>query len=375
MKRKSNTIVYLVTGLDYGGAENQVIQLAGRMKSRGWDVKIVSMLPPQAFVDQLMAKGIDIATLDMTKGVADPRAVIRLGKLLLVWRPEILHSHNAPANLLGRITRLVSRVPVVVSTVHSVYEGPKWRELAYRITDPLCDMTTAVSQAVALRCRTNRTVSLKKLRVVPNGVDVSKFKPNSGIRTKLRDILGLQDRFVWLAVGRFHESKDYGTMLTAFSRLVARASNCILLIVGDGPLRISMHNLVNQLGLEQHVRFLGIRSDIPDLMNAADAYVMSSVWEGMPMVLLEAAASGLPIVATNVGGNAEVIQDGINGYLVPPKNPDALAKSMFRVMQLDDSARKSMGNHGIDYVTNNFSLDRIVQLWESLYGDLLHRLH
>jgi glycosyltransferase involved in cell wall biosynthesis len=189
----------------------------------------------------------------------------------------------------------------------------------------------------------------------------------------LRKELGLGDFFVWLAVGRFYPQKDYPNMLRAFAQVVRENPKTLLLIAGDGPLRESMENMAQGLGIERHVKFLGIRRDIPRLMNAADAYAMSSSWEGMPMVLLEASATGLPIVATDVGGNREVVLDGVTGFLVPPKDSEALAQAMLRLMTLPRDVRGHMGERARQYIEKKFSIERIIDRWEELYRELLQK--
>ena len=160
-------------------------------------------------------------------------------------------------------------------------------------------------------------------------------------------------------------------MLRALARVIQEKTVATLMIAGDGPLRPAMEVLAQDLGLKDRVRFLGIRHDIPELMNAADGYVMSSAWEGMANVLLEAGATGLPIVATDVGGNREVVQDGETGLLVPPKNPKALAGAMLCLMDLSGDERWQMGEAGRRYIQAKYSLDRVTDMWEKLYGNLL----
>lgn len=365
--------IFLTTGLAYGGAETQLVNLATRLKKRGWDVRVVSMLPPQAFTEELAAAGIPLATLNMRRGVPDPRAVFRLVRILRQWRPHIVHSHMVHANLLARVARIFYSVPVVISTAHNLKEGGRWREIAYRLTDFLADLTTNVSRAAVNRYIQVGAVPKNKIIFIPNGIDTNRFRFRQSDRLRLKDKLQLANKFVWLAVGRFEEAKDYPNLLRAFKIVVSEHVGVTLLIAGKGSLFENIKDMANTLGLEKNVKFLGVRDDIPELMSAADAYVMSSAWEGLPMVLLEAAACELPIVATDVGGNSEIVLHNISGYVIPPRHPEALAAAMLKVMSLSEDERKAMGRAGRAHIEANYSLDSVVDQWERLYIDLLHR--
>lgn len=347
-------ILLLVTGLNYGGAESQLKELAVQLKVRGHDVVVVTMIPPLAFVEVLEEAGISVKTLGMKRGIPDPRAIFRLALIIRDFRPHVLHSHMVHANLLARVVRMVSKIPLLVCTAHSIIEGSFWRELAYRLTDSLCDLTTHVSMAGLQRYIQVKAVSKKKIQFIPNGVDTHRFRFDEEARINLRRELGVTNEFMWLAVGRIEMAKDYPTMIHAFSRLIKVRPDARLFIAGQGNLTTNIKQLVVEMGLERVVNFLGIRNDIPELMNAADAYVMSSEWEGLPLVLLEAAAIGLPIVATDVGGNREVVLDGLSGFLVPPKDYVSLAGAMEKVMNLDSNTRDTMGRVGRLHVLKIF---------------------
>lgn len=366
-------LLFLITGLAFGGAETQLVNLAISLKKRGWEVRVVSMLPPQAFTEELKEAGIPLSTLNMRRGIADPRAVFRLVKILREWRPDIVHSHMIHANLLARIARIFYRIPVLICTAHNIDEGGRWREIAYQLTDFLADLTTNVSQAAVERYIRVGAVPKGKIRHVPNGIDTAKFKPDEVVVKRLRNELGINDCFVWLAVGRFEEAKDYPNMLQAFKMVVDKKQDTLLLLAGQGSLLEETRKLANELDLEDKVQFLGVRRDVPDLMNAADAYVMSSAWEGMPMVLLEAEACGLPVVATEVGGNGEVILNNKSGYVVPPGDSEALAAAMMKMMALSEVERRAMGRAGRAHIEANYSLERVVDQWEELYRQLLQR--
>ena len=360
----SKSICFLITSLVYGGAQVQVMALIKSLQKRGWDVRIVSMMQPEAHTEELERLGIPWASLDMARGAADPRAIFKLRRILKDWQPTIVHSHMIHANLLARVSRLFSKIPLVICTAHSITEGGRIREIAYRLSDPLCDLTTNVSQAAVERYIAVGAVPKNKIQLMLNGIDAQRFVFDETFRQKQRNELGLKDEFCYLAVGRFNDEKDYPTMFAAYKKLLER-QKARLLVVGHGD--IDMPKLVKDYGLESEVDILGLRKDVPELMSAADAYLMSSAWEGLPMVLLEAAASCLPIVATNVGGNAEVVQDGQSGYIVASKNADALAEAMLELQSLSPEARKKMGETGRAFVREHYDIERIVDKWESLY--------
>jgi glycosyltransferase involved in cell wall biosynthesis len=203
--------------------------------------------------------------------------------------------------------------------------------------------------------------------VIPNGVDCEKFSPDSAARTRARNELGLGTKFTWIAVGRIEAVKDYPTMLRSFSVAQLAHPEAVLLIAGDGVLRPETERLAASLGLQSSVRFLGIRNDISYLLNAADALVLSSKWEGLPLVLLEAAACGLPVVATDVGGNSEIVCHGRTGFLVQADDQQTLASAMESMMDACPENRIGMGAEGRARVVASFGLDAVVSQWEELY--------
>ena len=331
------------------------------------------MIAPEALTLELEEAGVAWATLGMERGSAHPRDVARLRRILREWRPSVVHSHMIHANLLARAARTVTRMPVLLCTAHNVDEGGKARMLAYRLTDPLCDRTTNVSVAAVERYVRIRAVPRRKISFMPNGIDPEKFRPRPELRSAVRHELGLGDEFVWLGVGRFEEQKDYPTMLRAFAEVLGRCPHNRLLLVGEGALQEELIREHALLGFGDAVRFLGVRADVADLLNAADAYLMSSAWEGMPIVLLEAAATALPIVATDVGGNREVVRHGESGLLVEPGDPRALAAAMSELLARPAEVRRRMGEHGRTYVVETYDLGRIAARWEALYEYLLSR--
>jgi glycosyltransferase involved in cell wall biosynthesis len=373
-------LMLLVTSLSLsGGAELQVIDLALGMKERGWDVDVVSMLPPELPAPDLSGSGIGVHSLEMRRGIGDPGAVWRLREIVERTRPDVVHSHMTHANLLARMTRLFTKMPVLVNTLHGykMYSvkstGVGIREFAHRVTDRYADLTTAVCQAAADRYVKIKVAPPQKLLMVPNGIRTSVFRPNERLRLTERRNLNLRDEFVWLAAGRLEMVKDYHCMLRAFADSLQSDERQVLLIAGEGSLAAQLEKTAEDLGIAPNVRFLGFRNDIASLMRAADAFVMSSIFEGMPLALLEAGASELPIVATRVGGNAETMVEGRSGLLVPAGNSAALGRAMRSLADMSMEERRAMGRAGGDFVRSKYSLDAVLDRWEELYARLSGR--
>jgi glycosyltransferase involved in cell wall biosynthesis len=364
-------IAYLATTSGTGGAERQVHDLAVRMKQAGWDVSAISMLHLGDTFADLPAQGIPTASLGMRRGFGDPRALVRLGLWLRDARPDVLHGHMVHANLLARLSRLIRPTPVVISTMHNQYQGPRWRMVAYRMTDRLSDATTAVSDVARLDAIRLGAVAPDRIETVPNGIELRRFARDEGARARLRQELGLGDGFVWLAVGRLAAAKDYPNLIGAFATLRESMDPGRLLIVGAGPDEAAIRGCMQDAGLGRQVRLLGERADVPDLMSAADAFVMSSAWEGLPLVLLEASASSLPIVTTDVGGNREAVQDGLSGFVVAPQDTHALALGMRRLLGLDEGERLAMGAAARELMATTFDMDAVSARWQAMYRSLL----
>lgn len=367
-------IMLVTTSITRGGAETQVFLLARELRARGHRVQVVSMRDAEAYEDELTELDVPFHSLGMRRGMPDPRAVFRLAGHVRHWRPQVVHSHMVHANLLARVARPFAWAPVQVSTAHNLTEGGRSRDAAYRATDALATLTTNVCRDCVERFVRVGAVPRRKIRYMPNGLDVAAFRADAGGRGRIRDELGLGDDFLWLAVGRLDRQKDYPTMLRAIRRAREQGRGFKVAVVSNGPQLNALKQLAAELGLtDEQVRFLGQRADVPDLMSAADGYLMSSAWEGLPMVLLEASAAGLPIVTTDVGGNREIVRPNESGELVAPGDPDGLAAAMTRVMAMPPDQRRAWGETARRHVDSTFRIDRIAVRWEELYRELLGR--
>lgn len=365
-------VALVIPGLDrIGGAERQVILLAKGLHKRGWRVSVVALSGSggDAAVE-LTATGVNFTTLEMRKGLTDPRGWMRFNRWVRQQAPDVIHAHLPHAAWLARGSRLAAPVRVVVDTLHSSSTGAWTRRVGYRWSDWLADKVTAVSHAVAETHRSAGMVGAGKIVVVANGVDVDAWQPDAEVRKSMRRELGLADEFLWLAAGRLEPVKDYPTLFGAMAQLTQQAR---LMVVGAGPLEGQLHRMSAQLGLENRVRFLGFEPDVRHWMQAADGFVLSSLWEGLPMGLLEAGACALPTVATDVPGSREVIVDGSTGWLSAAGNANALAAAMSKVMQARPEERIAMGERARLHVAEHFSLESALDSWETLYTELLAR--
>jgi glycosyltransferase involved in cell wall biosynthesis len=256
----------------------------------------------------------------------------------------------------------------VVDTLHSSFTGTPGRRWGYRLSDWLPDRVTAVSQAAAQAHLRAGMVSAEKLTVLPNGIDTDTCRPNAHVRALARGELGWGEEFVWVAVGRLEPVKDYSTLLEAMMRVPEPSR---LLIAGDGPLRNELVGLAARLGVGERVRFLGFQPEVQRSMQAADGFVLASRWEGLPTALLEAAACGLPIVATDVPGTREAVDDGRTGRLAEAGDPDQLAAAMTATMRDSPEIRRTMGRMARERVIERYGLDAVLDRWERLYGELM----
>jgi glycosyltransferase involved in cell wall biosynthesis len=365
-----NHVAVVIPGLDrIGGAERQVILLAKGLRQRGWRVSVVALSGTGGEVAaELTSAGVAFLTLEMRKGVADPRGWLRFNRWLKRESPDVVHAHLPHAVWLARWSRLAAPVRVVVDTLHSSATGTVSRHLSYRFSDWLADVVTAVSSAVADAHLSAGLAS--QITVIPNGVDVEEWRPDPEVRATMRHELKLKQEFLWFAAGRLDPVKDYPTLIAAMAQLQHSAR---LVIAGSGPLESELRALSKALGIEHRVRFLGFEPDVRRWMQAADGFVLTSLWEGLPMALLEAAACGLPAVATDVLGTREVVKDGETGWLASGGNAKELAESMSRMMETPAEERRAMGERARQNAIERFSLKAVLYRWETLYSELLLR--
>ena len=358
-------VLFFSTGLGVGGAEKQVIDLASEFIKKGHIVKVVALTGSCHYSVSDALNDCLVFLEAEKKPLSLAQTLFRLIRLIENFQPDVIHSHMVHANIFARVARLFCRVPLLVSTVHSQNEGGKFRMLAYRLTDALADITTNVSEGAAESFIQQKAAPAERIQVVYNGIDTSFFTPDTFKREALREQYKLNHNFTILAVGRLTEAKDYPNLLHAFHMIRKRGIDARLLIAGHGHLKGPLSNLVDQLGMESAVEFLGVRHDIDHLMNTADCFVLSSEWEGLPLVIGEAMATGLPVVVTDAGGAREFV--GTAGYVVPIKSAEELADGIIKVNDMSLNERAELGKKARERIVKHYSLSAVADTWIELY--------
>jgi glycosyltransferase involved in cell wall biosynthesis len=287
--------------------------------------------------------------------------------VIRLFRPHVIHTHRY---VLRYAFPLASyrRVPALVHTVHNVAE----KELDHRLGLWVHHfafrhgvLPVAIGPEVASSIR--RTYRLSDFPTIPYGIPVSDYRNPSVTREAWRKREGFVPEDVLFAcVARFNPQKNHALLLESFARGPASNPHAYLLLVGSGPLGSDVKKRADALGLQGKVRFLGVRTDIPEILNAVDVFVLASNWEGTPLSIMEAMAAGKPVICTAVGGVAELVKDCESGFLVPQQNAGALAKAMSHMLD-NPETRRSLGKASATRATEHFDVKAMTESYEELY--------
>ncbi len=360
------SVTFCITELDIGGAEKAMVRIAIGLQDNGWRVRVISLRNAGAMADPLRAAGIPVKALGCGR-FADLRMLWRLGAELRRNPTHLVQCFLHQANIYGRLaTRFLchrgddGHRPLVVSGIR-VADRRRWVILTDRWTRSYSDHYVAVSEHVADThaelCRLNRD----DVTSIPNGVDVPDGlidAPNPVPHTLL-------------SVGRLTTQKAPLDLLEAFRLLPDELRcQCRLNFVGDGPLAFSLQKVIDRLQLNDRVLLSGHSHKVLQLMRESTVLVLPSRWEGMPNVVLEAMANALPVVATSIDGNRELIDDGTTGWLVPAANPAALAERIASALG-DPEGRRSIARQAQAKASQHFSWPSAIERYDQLLRDLL----
>lgn len=359
-------VLWLTKGLGLGGTEQLVRLCAPRFDRDRFALEVAYVLPHKdALVPALRAAGVPVHCL---AGGATGWAAA-LGRLLRTRRFDLVHTHSPVPAAVAR--RTAPRGTRLLHTEHNVWDR-------YRRPTRIVNAATlhrnervfAVSAAVAGSVRPWRGRVLPPVEVLHHGIDETRVRHGRHARDAARRRLGLDaDELVIGTVGNLTPKKDQATLLRAFAALLDGGTRARLVVVGDGPLRVELEALAATLGITDRVWLTGRRDDVPDVLPGLDAFVLTSVHEGLPIALLEAMASGVPAVVTPVGGTREMLVDGHDGIFVPCGEPAVLARALARLLA-DPAERRRIGRAAAT-AAGRFSVDRTVARMEDVYSGLL----
>lgn len=364
-------IMYVLTDWAIGGAEIEVLRMCNFMQKSGHRVVVVSMMKPEAsnMVEKLKDLCIDLYTLNMERGKADINSFLHFVKLVKLIKPDVVHSHMIHANFLLRASSPFLEKTIKINTIHGEEEYKGKRKLIYRITDNLVDYTVCCGKILYNQALELKLGSTKRLRYICNGLDTMQYMYcNDVYKNKFREENNIQKKFVWISVGRLNTVKNQAYLLSEFKKILCIYPETVLLVVGDGPLKGALQNQIKQLNIVEQVHLLGQRDDVNKILSVADAFVLSSIHEGLPLSLQEAGAAGLPLVSTDVGGCNEVIEDGKNGYLCENNKEKQLFEKMLLIMEKPEEERRKMGEYSKKIVFDKFDIKNIMTKWEQLYN-------
>lgn len=376
-------VVHLVTRLDFGGAQQNTLHTVRHLDRTLFEPVLVC--GPGGLLDDEVKSDASIRTVfveSLRRDISpfyDLLALFELANILLAEKPAVLHTHSSKAGILGRLAAALAGVPVVVHTYHGFgfherQPAPVKRlyvfleRLCARFTDALVFVSTANVAYAAEHgiVRPRDAVLIRsgvKLDGLPAPVDAAKLKMSAGV--------GMHKLLV-VSVGNLKPQKNAGDFVEAAARVLAEEPEARFVFLGDGPQRRALEARVFALGLEGKVLFLGWRRDAAQWLAAADVFVMTSLWEGLPRALVEALKSGLPAVCYATDGVVDVLKDGENGFLVEPGNHRALGTRVLALLR-DEPLRLRLGAAARASIGPEFDIDGMVRSQEALYGRLLAR--
>jgi glycosyltransferase involved in cell wall biosynthesis len=332
-------VAFVVNNFDVGGLEKVVLSLLRTIDREKFEPYAVCVDGRGRLFGDVPLPERNVLVLDKSGAkkigpfTFDPSVITKMARFFFEKGVRVVHAHNlAPLVFSGVAARLVMPRPKVVYSEHNqIYSASETHVSRFKHYVKLADRVIAVSEDLE-RTLARRVGITKNVSVVHNGIDGKRFTRNEEAIARIRQELGVApDEFLVGTAVVLSKQKGITHLLGAASRVLAADAKVKFAIAGDGPLRAELEERAKSLGLGDRVKFLGYRSDVPDFVSALDTYVLSSLWEGLPLALLEGLAIGVPLVATTVGGNPEVIVPGENGYLVPPKDEGALAEALLKV--------------------------------------------
>jgi glycosyltransferase involved in cell wall biosynthesis len=375
--RSRRRVFHFLDSLEVGGTETQAVELALRLPTSDYDVTMGCLRVKGPLLEKLKGTAVAVREFYPTGGLDTPAGVyqlLRLAGFLRRERFDVVHTHDLWTNLMGVLAARMAGVPAIVSSRRDLahfdwYQGGK-RNWLRRIQN-LSGVVLANAKPIRDALIAEDGFAPEKLRVIHNGVDTQKIR--RGRRDRERLFPGTQNQTLVVLVGNMHSDvKGHPWLIAAAPVVLQEFPQTRFVFAGDGDERRVFEEQVGKLGLQPRFMFLGRRSDIPDVLASCDIAVLPSRAEGLSNAVLEYMAAGLPTIASRVGGNAELIQDGVTGVLVPAEDSQALAGALLRLLR-DPELSRRMAIRGQTIAVENYSFERLIREVDALYTELLGR--
>lgn len=376
-ERPRRKVFYLLDSLNVGGTETQAVELALRISRSGYDVTLGCLRAQGPLLERLQGCNVVVHEFHPAGGIDSPAGLYQL--LRLSWflrrsRFDIVHTHDLWSNLLGVPAARLAGVRAIVSSrrdlAHSDWYRGKRREWLRRIQN-LSGVVLTNATLVRDALIVEDGFAPEKLRVIHNGVDIEKFQTS-------RDgcdhpFPGVGEGKLIVLVGNMHSDvKGHAWLIASAPTVLQEFPTTRFVLAGDGKERFRFERQVAELGLERNILFVGCRGDIPKILACCDIAVLPSRAEGLPNAVLEYMAAGLPTIVSRVGGNAELVEDGVTGLLVPPEDSSALSDALLKLLRDPELARR-IAEGGHQFTIRNFSFERLLREVDELYSELLLR--
>lgn len=393
MNRKLH-VMHILLSLETGGCENGIVNLINNMDTDKFKVSVCCLDKIGELAERIHERRRNVVLVKKNgrPGIID---ILRLSKLFYREGVNIVHTHGWGTVAMGYLSAKLAGVPVVIHGEHgSLHVENRRRIFAQKILFRLVDCTVTVSKDLQSRLASVFNVDKRLFYPIINGVDSSRFiEKNPTSKAIIRNQLGIDENGCLIgSVGRLVEWKRHDVLINAAENLVKRGNNVFLMIVGDGPLKESLQALIDNKGLKNRLFLVGRRENVSDYLSAMDIFALTSSsstpdqsssvtngtlqlpveFEGVSNALLEAMACGLPVVATNVGGTPEIVEDTHTGYLFEPGNADLLINTL-SMLVMDKDLRIKVGNSARKSIVDKFDLSTMVRGYEELYLNLARK--
>lgn len=365
-------ILHILPSFEHGGAEQMAAYLMQYIDRSKYSVEAISLYANanRRLEKELTKKDIPIWYLNKRKGL-DPKMFYGINKVIQSYKPHILHTHMSVLRYALPIV-FTRQIPVKIHTVHTLAEhetdmiGKHINSLAFKKGVIPVAIANAVASSVA------KVYSIENIPIIPNGIKVSDYSKTDDItRNAWRRKEGFNENsFIFVCVAGLRPVKNHLVLIDAFNKIVQR--NVHLLIVGDGKTRSMLEEIIYQKGIKNQVHILGRRDDITAILQASDAFVLSSNYEGNPLSVMEAMAAGKPVISTAVGGIPELVDERISGYLVPPRKSEKLAEAMYAILT-NPGRRCAMGAEAAKKALDRFDVSIMAGSYMKLYEELMQK--